>query len=42
MTYLAEDETILKDMLTELNDRCDDFGMKINISKRKAMVIGRK
>ena len=28
-------------MLMELNDRCEDYGMKINISKTKAMVIGR-
>ena len=26
----------------ELNERCEDYGMKINISKTKAMVIGRK
>ena len=30
---------MLKNMLIELNDRC---GMKINITKTKAMVIGRK
>ena len=29
-------------MLMELNERCEDYGMKINISKTKAMVIGRK
>ena len=29
-------------MLMELNERCEDCGMKINISKTKAMVIGRK
>ena len=29
-------------MLMELNDRCEDYGMKKNISKTKAMVIGRK
>ena len=29
-------------MLIDLNGRCEDYGMKINISKRKAMVIGRK
>ena len=41
---LAEDERMLKNMLMELNERCEDYGMKINIlvSKTKAMVIGRK
>ena len=29
-------------MLMELNDGCEDYGLKINISKTKAMVIGRK
>ena len=29
-------------MLMELNERCEDYGKKINISKTKAMVIGRK
>ena len=42
MALLAEDERMLKNMLMELNDRCEDHGMKINISKTKAMVIGRK
>ena len=42
MALLAEDERMLKNMLTELNERCEDYGMKINISKTKAMVIGRK
>ena len=26
----------------ELNEICEDYGMKINIIKTKAMVIGRK
>ena len=38
MALLAEDER----MLMELNDRCEDYGMKININKTKTMVIGRK
>ena len=42
MTLLAEDERMLKNMLMELSDRCEDYGMKINISKTKTMVIGRK
>ena len=42
MTLLAEDERMLKDMLMELNDRCENYGMKININKTKTMVIGRK
>ena len=33
---------MLKNMLMELTERCEDNGMKINISKTKAMVIGRK
>ena len=42
MALLAEDERMLKNMLMELNDRCEDYGMKININKTKTMVIGRK
>ena len=41
MTLLAEDERTLKNMLMELNERCEDCGMKINISETKVMVIGR-
>ena len=33
MALLAEDERMLKNMLMELNDRCEDYGMKININK---------
>ena len=33
---------MLKNMLMELNYRCEDYWMKINISKTKAMVIRRK
>ena len=29
MALLAEDEKMLKNMLTELNERCEDCGMKI-------------
>ena len=42
MALLAEDERMLKNMLMELNERCEDYGMNINIRKTKAMVIGRK
>ena len=42
MALLAEDERMLKNMLMELNDRCEDYGMKKNINKSKTMVIGRK
>ena len=42
MALLAEDEMMPKNMLMELNDRCEDYGMKINMAKTKAMVIGRK
>ena len=38
MAFLAEDER----MLMELNDRCEVYGMKININKAKTTVIGRK
>ena len=39
---LTEDEMMVKNMLMELNNRCEDYGVKINISKMKTMVIGRK
>ena len=42
MALLAEDERMLKNMLMVLNDRCEDYGMKININRTRAMVIGRK
>ena len=42
MALLAEHERMLKNMLMELNQRCENYGMKINIRKTKAMVIGRK
>ena len=32
---------MLKNML-ELNDICEDYGVKLNINKTKTMVIGRK
>ena len=41
MALLAKDQRMLKNMLMELNDRWEDYGMKINISKTKVMVIGR-
>ncbi|KAJ4434206.1 hypothetical protein ANN_22754 [Periplaneta americana] len=43
MALLAEEETILRDMLLELNDSCEQYGMKINANKTETiMVIGRK
>ena len=33
---------MLKYTLMKLNDRREDYGIKININKTKAMVIGRK
>ena len=42
MVLIAEYKTILKNNLMELNDRCEDYGMLININKTKTMVIGRK
>ena len=35
MALLEEDERMLRNMLMELNDRCEDYGMKININKTK-------
>ena len=42
MDFLATDERMLQNLLIELNGRCEDYGMKININKMKAMIIGRK
>ena len=43
MALLAEDEMVLKNMMMELNDWCEDYGMKIKyINKTKTMVTGRK
>ena len=42
MALLTEDEGMLKNMLMELNDRCEDYGEKINISKTRTMIIIRK
>ena len=39
MALRAEDGRMLNNMLMELNERCEDYGMKINISKTKARVI---
>ncbi|KAJ4429420.1 hypothetical protein ANN_21589 [Periplaneta americana] len=33
MTLLAEEETVLRDMLVKLNDSCEQYGMKINANK---------
>ena len=41
MALLAEDERMLN-ILMELNDIFEDYGMKININKTKTMVTGRK
>ncbi|KAJ4431749.1 hypothetical protein ANN_20354 [Periplaneta americana] len=38
----AKEEMILRDMLLELNDSCEQYGMKINANKTKTMVSGRK
>ena len=42
IALLAKDERKPKNMLMELNYRCEYYGMKININKTKTMVIGRK
>ena len=39
MALLAEDERMLKSMLMELSDTSEDYVMKINLNKAKAMVI---
>ena len=41
IVLLAENERMLRNILMELNDRFEDYGMKININKTKALVIGR-
>ena len=33
MALLAEDERMLKNMLMELKERCEDYGMKIHVDK---------
>ncbi|KAJ4435840.1 hypothetical protein ANN_18459 [Periplaneta americana] len=38
MALLAESEMILRDMLLELNDSCEQYGMKINANKTKTMM----
>ena len=35
MSLLAEDERMLKNLLMELNDRCEDYGTKINKNTTK-------
>ncbi|KAJ4445320.1 hypothetical protein ANN_07125 [Periplaneta americana] len=42
MALLVEEEMILRNMLLELNDSCEQYGMKVNANKTKIMVIGRK
>ncbi|KAJ4429547.1 hypothetical protein ANN_21716 [Periplaneta americana] len=42
MALLAEEETILRDMLLELNYNCEQYEMKMNASKRKIMVVARR
>ena len=39
MALLAEDERMLKNILMELNERCEDYGMKININKRRLWLL---
>ncbi|KAJ4431235.1 hypothetical protein ANN_19832, partial [Periplaneta americana] len=36
------EEMILRDMVLELTDSCEQYEMKINANKTKTMVIGRK
>ncbi|KAJ4444067.1 hypothetical protein ANN_05856 [Periplaneta americana] len=38
----AKEETILRDMLVELNDSCGESRMKINAKNTRTMVVGRK
>ncbi|KAJ4448575.1 hypothetical protein ANN_10593 [Periplaneta americana] len=37
-----KEEMILRDMLLELNDSCEQYGMKVNSNKTKTMVKERK
>ncbi|KAJ4449710.1 hypothetical protein ANN_01114 [Periplaneta americana] len=37
-----KEETILRDILLELNDSCEQYGMKINANKTKTMVYRKK
>ncbi|KAJ4446273.1 hypothetical protein ANN_12967 [Periplaneta americana] len=39
---LFEKDMILRDMLLELNDSCEQYGMKISANKTKTIVMGRK
>ncbi|KAJ4434333.1 hypothetical protein ANN_22890 [Periplaneta americana] len=41
ITLLAEEEMILRYMLLELNDSCEQYGMNIKSNETKSMVIGR-
>ncbi|KAJ4431644.1 hypothetical protein ANN_20243 [Periplaneta americana] len=38
----AEEETILRDMLLEINDSCEQYRMEINVNKTKTMIIRTK
>ncbi|KAJ4449403.1 hypothetical protein ANN_00802 [Periplaneta americana] len=42
MALLAEEKMILRDMLLELKDSCEQYGMKINANKTRTIVIARK
>ncbi|KAJ4452001.1 hypothetical protein ANN_03487 [Periplaneta americana] len=42
MELLAEEEMILKDMLLQMNDSCEQYGTKINANKTNTMITGRK
>ena len=42
MVLLAEIERMLKNMLIDLNDICEDYGMKINKNMTKTIIIGGK
>ena len=43
MALLAGGQRMLKNMLMEINDRCEDYGLKIKyINKTKTIVIGTK
>ncbi|KAJ4429016.1 hypothetical protein ANN_26012 [Periplaneta americana] len=42
IALLAEEESILRDMLLELNDSCEHYGMKISTNKIKTLIIARK
>ena len=38
MALLTKDKRMLKNMLAELDDKCDDYGMKINKIRQRPLL----